>query len=89
MGPRGEVMKKSLVAERMNWISAEGIARPMKVMAMIRYNHKKARAKVTRIGADSVRVDFDEPQAAPTPGQAVVFYDKDVVVGGGWIKKAL
>ena len=86
VGPRGEVMKKSLVAERMNWISAEGIARPIKVMAMIRYNHKKAQAKVTRTGADSVRVDFDEPQAAPTPGQAVVFYKRDVVIGGGWIK---
>ena len=60
--------------------------RPLKVMAKIRYNHRKAAATVTRIDPGSVRVDFDEPQEAPTPGQAVVFYDKDVVVGGGWIK---
>ncbi|MFH0763490.1 MAG: tRNA 2-thiouridine(34) synthase MnmA [Candidatus Omnitrophota bacterium] len=87
-GPREEVMKKSLVADRMNWIAIEGLSKPIKAMARIRYNHKKAKALVTKIAADSVRVDFDEPQAAPTPGQAVVFYDKDVVIGGGWIKSA-
>ena len=58
----------------------------MKVTARIRYNHNKAKAKVTKTGKDSVRVDFDEPQFAPTPGQAVVFYKGDVVLGGGWIK---
>ncbi|MFA6142694.1 MAG: tRNA 2-thiouridine(34) synthase MnmA [Candidatus Omnitrophota bacterium] len=88
VGPREEVMKKSLVAERMNWISIEDIMKPIKVRAMIRYNSEKAKATVAKIDADSVRVDFDEPQAAPTPGQAVVFYDKDIVVGGGWIKSA-
>ena len=86
-GPRDEVMKKSLVAERLNWITIDKITKPIRVMARIRYNHKKAKAKITKIGRDSVRVDFDRPQAAPTPGQAVVFYDRDVVVGGGWIKK--
>lgn len=85
VGPREEVMKKSLVAKHMNWISVEGITKPIKVSAMIRYNSEKARATVTKIDADSVRVDFDEPQAAPTPGQAVVFYNKNVVIGGGWI----
>ncbi|MCX5686682.1 MAG: tRNA 2-thiouridine(34) synthase MnmA [Candidatus Omnitrophica bacterium] len=88
VGPRAGVMKKSLVAERMNWISIECLDKPIKVMARIRYNHKKVKAIVTKITADSVRVDFDEPQAAPTPGQAVVFYDKDIVIGGGWIKSA-
>ena len=79
-------MKKSLVAEKMNWISIKCLDKPIRAMAKIRYNHRKARAIVTKITADSVRVDFDEPQAAPTPGQAAVFYDKDVVIGGGWIK---
>ncbi len=86
-GPRSELMKSSLVAEGMNWISIESLKDPIKVKAMIRYKHKKASAIVTRIGKDSVRVDFAQPQYAPTPGQAVVFYDKDIVVGGGWIKK--
>lgn len=89
VGPRGEVMKKSLVARDMNWIAVEDIDKPIRVMARIRYNHKKSRAIVTRLGKDSVRVDFDEPQAAPTPGQAVVFYKGDVVLGGGWIKRSI
>ncbi|MBI4974992.1 MAG: tRNA 2-thiouridine(34) synthase MnmA, partial [Candidatus Omnitrophica bacterium] len=86
VGTKKDVLKRSLIAHRLNWISVEGIKRPLKVKAKIRYNHKKADATVTKIDSGSVRVDFDEPQEAPTPGQAVVFYDKDVVVGGGWIK---
>ena len=82
-------MKSSLVAERMNWISVGGITKPIRVTAVIRYNSPKAKALVTKAPGDSVRVDFDDPQEAPTPGQAVVFYDKDVVVGGGWIKEVL
>jgi len=88
VGPKDELMKKGLVADRMNWIAIDDLDKPMKVSARIRYNHKKAKAVVTKIGADAVRVDFNEPQAAPAPGQAVVFYDKDVVVGGGWIREA-
>lgn len=88
IGTREDVMKKSLIADRMNWISIKSIDKPLKVMARIRYNHKKAKASVTRIGDDSVRVDFETPQAAPTPGQAVVFYKKDIVTGGGWIREA-
>ena len=88
VGDRGDVMKKGLIAERMNWIAVEDIGKPIKVMARIRYNSKKAKATVTKAGKDSVMVDFNEPQAAPTPGQAVVFYDKDIVIGGGWIKNS-
>jgi tRNA-specific 2-thiouridylase len=86
VGPRAEAMNSTLYAEHMNWISVDGITRPMKVRAMIRYNHKKAKATVTKTGKDSVKVDFDTPQFAPTPGQAVVFYKRDIVVGGGWIE---
>ena len=88
VGTKREVLKKSLVADRLNWISIKGVDKPIKVSAKIRYNHKKAPALVTPIGRDEVRVDFDFPQEAPTPGQAVVFYNKDIVVGGGWIKEA-
>ena len=88
-GVKEDLMKKAVIADRLNWISISGIEKPLKVMAKIRYNHKKAKATVTKIGADTVRVDFDEPQSAPTPGQAIVFYDRDVVVGGGWIRDAL
>ncbi len=86
VGIKKEVMKKSLIAEGMNWISIGGITKPLRVLARIRYNHKKAKATVTKLDKNYVRVDFDQPQAAPTPGQAVVFYKADVVLGGGWIK---
>lgn len=88
VGVRADLMKKTVIADRFNWISVGGIDKPMKVMAKIRYNHKKAKAIVTAIGAGAVKVDFAEPQSAPTPGQALVLYDKDIVIGGGWISSA-
>ncbi|MCX5680639.1 MAG: tRNA 2-thiouridine(34) synthase MnmA [Candidatus Omnitrophica bacterium] len=86
IGTKKDVMRQSLSAEGLNWISIKGIDKPARMHAKIRYGAKKAKALVTKTGATSVRVDFDEPQEAPTPGQAVVFYDRDIVVGGGWIK---
>lgn len=89
VGEKEGVLKKSLIADKTNWIAVKMIKRPVKVHAKIRYNHKKARAKVTDIGGGAVRVDFDSPQESPAPGQAVVFYDKGIVLGGGWIREAL
>lgn len=89
VGTKNDVTKKSLLAEGLNWVAMSKIVEPLRVSAMIRYNHKPARAYVMPLGGDLVRVDFDEPQEAPTPGQAVVFYDRDIVIGGGWIKEAL
>jgi len=88
VGEKKEVLKDSLVAHRLNWIAIDPPKGPLDVTAMIRYNHPKVKARITRLDADSVRVDFAKPQEAPTPGQAVVFYDRDVVIGGGWIKQA-
>lgn len=88
VGTKKDVLKTSLIADRLNWIAIDGIGEPVRVMAKIRYNTKKAAATVTKTGADTVRVDFDTPQEAPTPGQAVVFYNKDTVLGSGWIKEA-
>ena len=51
----------------------------------IRHRHEGAPAIIEKAGSDEVLVTFDEPQRAITPGQAAVFYDGDVVVGGGWI----
>ncbi len=86
VGVKKDILKRSLVANRMNWIEFDAPDGPVKVKAKIRYNHKGSEAVVTPLSADEVRVDFDAPQEAPTPGQAVVFYDKDIVVGGGWIR---
>ena len=58
---------------------------PMRVQAKIRHRHEPAPAVLENASNGEVRVTFDEPQRAITPGQAVVFYDGDLVVGGGWI----
>ena len=89
VGTKKDVLKKSLIAHDLNWIAVTGIDKPIRVKAKIRYNHKKQDATVTPVGATEVRADFDSPQEAPTPGQAVVFYDKETVVGGGWIKEVV
>lgn len=86
IGTKKDVMSSTLEAEGLNWISVAGIDKPTRFDVKIRYGAKKAKAFVTATGPDSVKVEFDEPQEAPTPGQAVVFYDRDVVAGGGWIR---
>ena len=61
---------------------------PLRAQVKIRYLHRPAPATVEWLGNGRVRVVFDEPQRAITPGQAVVFYDGDVVLGGAWIECA-
>ena len=60
----------------------------MRIKAKIRYSQSEQWATVTQIDTDMVEVVFDEPQRAITKGQAVVFYDGDIVVGGGTIQQA-
>jgi len=57
----------------------------MRVAVKIRHRHEPAAATIERTSTDEILVTFDEAQRAITPGQAAVFYDGDVVVGGGWI----
>jgi len=59
----------------------------MRVAVKIRHKHQPAPAVIEATGPDEVLATFDEPQRAITPGQAAVFYDGDVVVGGGWIEQ--
>ncbi|MCD8300806.1 MAG: tRNA 2-thiouridine(34) synthase MnmA, partial [Clostridiales bacterium] len=59
------------------------IEAPIRVKAKIRNRHKEQWATAEQVGDDRIRVTFDEPQRAITPGQAVVLYDGDTVVGGG------
>lgn len=87
LGRRESLEKTGLIAERVNWLSAEPAA-PLRVSAKIRYAHAAAAAMVTPLAGGCVRVLFDEPQRAITPGQAVVFYDGGRVLGGGWIASA-
>ena len=74
-----------LRAREMNWISMEGLAEPMRVSVKIRHRHEPAKAWIENTAGDEVTATFDQPQRAITPGQAAVFYDGEVVVGGGWI----
>jgi tRNA-specific 2-thiouridylase len=76
----------SLRAHRLNWIAFDELRAPVEVEAKIRHRHATAAAIIEPAGDDEVLVTFREPQRAITPGQAVVFYQDDVVVGGGWIK---
>lgn len=85
VGPREALERDTLTASRVNWMSGETPASPIRAAARIRYRHKEAAATITPVGDDKVTVAFEAPQSAVTPGQAVVFYDGDVVLGGGWI----
>jgi len=88
VGKSEELMKSVLVAGKLNWISIEGLTAPIRVKAQIRNRHEAADATVSNVEDGSVEVRFDSPQRAITPGQAVVFYDEDRVVGGGWIRES-
>jgi len=71
---------------RVNLISIAELREPMRVTVKIRHKHQPAPATIECAGTDGILVTFDEPQRAITPGQAAVFYDGEVVVGGGWIQ---
>ena len=86
VGTKSDLERGTLSASRVNWISGEAPAGPIRADARIRYRHREAAATITPVDSDRARVDFDEPQTAITPGQAVVFYDGDVCLGGGWIE---
>jgi tRNA-uridine 2-sulfurtransferase len=88
VGKDEELYSRTLTACRVTLISAAEILEPMRVTVKIRHKHQPAPATIESSGRDEVRVTFDEPQRALTPGQAAVFYDGDIVVGGGWIDNA-
>ncbi len=80
-----ELYSSTLTASDFNWIAVEDANKPMRVKAKVRYKQTEQWAWAEQISKDQVQVTFDQPQRAITPGQAVVLYDGDVVVGGGTI----
>jgi len=84
VGPKSSLERTTLTASGVNWIDPEP-ADTRRVTAQIRHRHEAAPASVRSLGDGRAEAVFDEPQLAITPGQAVVFYDGDAVVGGGWI----
>jgi tRNA-specific 2-thiouridylase len=85
VGTREETYGSELIATDLNWIAMASPEHPVKVKARVRYRHPEAEATVTPLDETSVYVKFTEPQMAITTGQAIVFYDGDIVVGGGTI----
>jgi tRNA-specific 2-thiouridylase len=84
-GPAEQTYNDKLIAEKLNWVSIERLSQPIEVMAKIRYRHSGAKALVYPQKNGLVLVEFKKPQRAITPGQAVVFYQADLLLGGGWI----
>lgn len=89
VGDNTAVFAQELIAKDLNWITIDELKGPMKVSAKIRYGTKEGEALVTPVAEGIVKVLFKETQRAVTPGQSVVFYDGDKVVGGGNIVRAV
>ena len=85
VGPREALERSALTASGVNWIAGQPPAQRTRGTAQIRHRHREAAVTIHPLDGNRVSVDFDEPQYAVTPGQAVVLYDNDTVLGGGWI----
>jgi tRNA-specific 2-thiouridylase len=86
VGPREELGSATCTAADVNWIAGVQPPGPVRATARIRHRHADAPATIEADDAGtSASITFDQPQLAVTPGQAVVFYDGDEVLGGGWI----
>ena len=85
VGPKRSLERTALTASGVNWVAIDAPATWLPVTAQIRHRHAPAAARVRALDLTRAELEFDAPQSAITPGQAVVFYQDDVVVGGGWI----
>jgi tRNA-specific 2-thiouridylase len=87
VGEDAELFAKTASVAGVNWVSIAPPRAPIRAEVKIRYKHRAAPAAVTPLDDGQVRVQFDSPQRAITPGQAAVFYDGDLLLGGGWIQR--
>ena len=85
VGTEQDLYSKELIANEINWLAINELKEPLRLTAKVRYRAKEAQCVVYPIEENQVKVIFDEPQRAITPGQSVVFYDENIVVGGGKI----
>ena len=85
VGPRSALDRASCTASGVNWIARDAPDEWVPASVQIRHRHRPAAGRVRAIDDTRAEFEFDEPQPAVTPGQAAVFYDNDVALGGGWI----
>lgn len=85
VGEEKDLYKTELYVTDINLLLADKLEQPLKVNAKIRYAAKEAPATITQVEPNKIKVEFDQPQKSITPGQSVVFYVDDVVLGGGKI----
>lgn len=88
IGENEDIFRHTLLADRLNYMAVPEFIDGMEVMAKIRYNHKGSPCRIELAGEGRIRCVFPEAQRAITPGQAVVFYDGERVLGGGTILRA-
>jgi tRNA-specific 2-thiouridylase len=88
VGPEQDLFQDRLLAVNINWIACAAPRQALRVKAQIRQQHKEAEATLTPVEGGttaSAQVIFDQPQMSIAPGQAIVFYQEDLVIGGGII----
>ena len=85
VGPREALERTTFSVSRVNWMAGTPPASALHADVQIRHRHAAAPARVQPLDDARVAVEFATPQSAITPGQAAVFYDRDDVLGGGWI----
>ncbi len=89
IGENEDVFSNELIAQNLNFMAIEPPKAPLRIFAKVRYAHQGEWCTLEMIDPDIARCTFDQPVRAITPGQAVVFYDNDLVLGGGIIKNAV
>ncbi len=89
VGPREALFHKRFTVTDVTWMAVETLAAPARLGTRIRYGHEGAPALVTPLPDGSVEVAFEEPQLSITPGQVAVFYDGEILQGGGYIDRVL
>jgi tRNA-uridine 2-sulfurtransferase len=86
-GPRQSLAVQQLTAIRLNWIAFDGLEQPIKARARLRSRQAEAACEILPMGTDLIEVRFEQPQYSAAPGQSVVLYQEDAVLGGGIIQK--
>jgi len=87
VGAADKLLRDTFTVGNVNWITIDRLEKELNSLVKIRYKGDEASAVIYPLEDNRVRVEFKQPQRAITPGQAAVFYDGDIVVGGGWIER--